>query len=301
MARVTFEEATEMQSANNPNYVESFALKNDGDEALVRFMHDDVKSFDIVTTHGVTINGKFRSVNCLRNPKDPMEACPLCATGANTQNVMFIHLIEYSRDSNGNIVPVPKVWARGLSYATRIKSLINEYGPLSNYLFKIHRNGAAGSRDTSYDILFAPEQIYPSQNYPIPEGVFQDYSATGTIVLDKSFADLTTFVNTGRMPEDEPKENQSYGNGNYAPPATQFAPAGNSVGGPQLYTPQPQVAPVAQPSSPHFVPATGTPVAPQAPTGMPSQFVPQAPTTGNPMQYYAPPVSNQVISRPVRN
>ena len=101
------------------------------------------------------------------------------------------------------------------------------------------------------------------------------------------------------MPEDEPKENQSYGNGNYAPPATQFVPSGNSVGGPQMYTPQPQVAPVAQPSSPQFVPTTGTTVAPQATTGMPSQFVPQAPTTGNP--YYVPPVSNQVISRPVRN
>ena len=109
MAKVTFEEATEMQHANNSNYVASFALKNDGDEALVRFMHDDVSSFDIVTTHNVTINGKFRSVNCLRGPRDPMENCPLCASGANTQNVMFIHLIEYQTDERGQIVPVPKM------------------------------------------------------------------------------------------------------------------------------------------------------------------------------------------------
>ena len=66
-----------------------------------------------------------------------------------------------------------------------------------------------------------------------------------------------------------------------------------------MYTPQPQVAPVAQPVSTQFVPTTGTPVTPEATTGMPPHFVPQTPTSGNP--YYVPPVSNQVISRPVRN
>ena len=290
MARVTFEEATEMQNANNSNYVASFALKNDGDEALVRFMHDDVSSFDIVTTHNVTINGKFRSVNCLRNPKDPMENCPLCATGANTQNVMFIHLIEYQTDDRGAIVPVPKVWARGLSYATRIKSLINEYGPLSQCLFKIHRNGAAGSRDTSYDILFAPDRIYPSQNYPIPEGMFDDYSATGTIVLDKSFEDLTTFVNTGRMPEATQENTSSYNAQNNVPQTTQFVPSGNSVGYPQSYAQQPPANVTAVPQY------NSTPVTAQPQTFV-NQYPPTAPRTPYPMQEG----SNPVVARPVRN
>lgn len=291
MARVTFEEATEMQNANNSNYVASFALKNDGDEALVRFMHDDVSSFDIVTTHNITINGKFRSVNCLRNPRDPMENCPLCATGANTQNVMFIHLIEYQTDDRGTIIPVPKVWARGLSYATRIKSLINEYGPLSQCLFKIHRNGAAGSRDTSYDILFAPDRIYPSNIYPIPEGVFDDYSATGTIVLDKSFEDLTTFVNTGRMPEATQENTSSYSAQNNVPQTTQFVPSGNSVGYPQSYAQQPVENPA------HYnIPQA--PVVPQAPQQtFVNQYPPTAPRTPYPMQEGNSPV----VARPVRN
>lgn len=280
MAKVTFEEATEMQHANNSNYVASFALKNDGDEALVRFMHDDVSSFDIVTTHNVTINGKFRSVNCLRGPRDPMENCPLCASGANTQNVMFIHLIEYQTDERGQIVPVPKVWSRGLSYATRIKSLINEYGPLSQCLFKIHRNGAAGSRDTSYDILFAPDRIYPSQNYPIPEGAFKDYSATGTIVLDKSFEDLTVFVNTGRMPEATQESTPAYGaQQNYVPQTTQFVPTGASVGAPQAYVPQ-----VTAPNPQQQVTAYNAPQ---------QTFINQYPP--------AAPAGNPVVARPVRN
>lgn len=290
MARVTFEEATEMQNANNSNYVASFALKNDGDEALVRFMHDDVSSFDIVTTHNVTINGKFRSVNCLRNPRDPMENCPLCATGANTQNVMFIHLIEYQTDDRGTIIPVPKVWARGLSYATRIKSLINEYGPLSQCLFKIHRNGAAGSRDTSYDILFAPDRIYPSQNYPIPEGVFDDYSATGTIVLDKSFEDLTTFVNTGRMPEAIQENSSSYNTQNNVPQTTQFVPSGNSVGYPQSYAQQPPANVTAVPQY------NSAPATPQPQTFV-NQYPPVVPRTPYPMQEGNSPV----VARPVRN
>lgn len=310
MARVTFEEATEMQNAINPNYVESFVLKNDGDEALVRFMHDDVSSFDIVTTHSVTINGKFRSVNCLRNPKEPMENCPLCASGANTQNVMFIHLIEYRMDDKNNIVPVPKVWARGLSYATRIKSLINEYGPLSQCLFKIHRNGAAGSRETSYDILFAPDRIYPSQNYPIPEGAFENYSATGTIVLDKSFEDLSVFVNTGRMPEAVQESAPSYGAPNRVPQTTQFVPSGASVGYPQAYTPQPQINQATVPqqfSAPNLqsqytvssqpgatVTTLGSPV--ESAQTFVNQYPPQAPRTPYPMQD-----NGTAIPRPVRN
>lgn len=290
MARVTFEEATEMQRSQNSNYVESFALKNDGDEAIVRFMHDDVASFDIVTTHSVTINGKFRSVNCLRGPRDPMENCPLCATGANTQNVMFIHLIEYIRDDQGNIVPVPKVWSRSLSYATRIKSLINEYGPLSQCLFKIHRNGAAGSRDTSYDILFAPDRIYPSQNYPIPEGVFDNYSATGTIVLDKSFDDLTTFVNTGRMPEANQESAPTYAAPNVVPQTTQFVPSGNVVGYPQAYTPQPPV-----PQVPNIV--SGSPVTANSNYG---NFVNEYPPRTAP-SYPAQEGSSPVVARPVRS
>lgn len=290
MARVTFEEATEMQRSQNSNYVESFALKNDGDEAIVRFMHDDVASFDIVTTHSVTINGKFRSVNCLRGPHDPMENCPLCATGANTQNVMFIHLIEYTRDDQGNIVPVPKVWSRSLSYATRIKSLINEYGPLSQCLFKIHRNGAAGSRDTSYDILFAPDRIYPAQNYPIPDGVFDNYSATGTIVLDKSFDDLTTFVNTGRMPEATQESAPTYAAPNVVPQTTQFVPNGNVVGYPQAYTPQP---PVSQ--APNIT--SSSPVTPIPSYG---NFVNEYPPRTAPA-YPAQEGSSPVVARPVRN
>ena len=295
MARVTFEEATEMQRSHNSNYVESFALKNDGDEAIVRFMHDDVASFDIVTTHNVTINGKFRSVNCLRGPRDPMENCPLCATGANTQNLMFIHLIEYVRDDRGNIVPVPKVWSRGLSYATRIKSLINEYGPLSQCLFKIHRNGAAGSRDTSYDILFAPDRIYPAQNYPIPEGAFENYSATGTIVLDKSFEDLTTFVNTGRMPEatQESATTSSYGVPNAVPQTTQFVPSGNFVGYPQSYTPQPQMPQMPQVPTPPMTPS-GVDVNP-AGNFVVNEYPPRN-TTPYPTAGVSP-----VVPRPVRN
>ena len=294
MAKVTFEEATEMQNANNSNYVASFALKNDGDEALVRFMHDDVSSFDIVTTHNVTINGKFRSVNCLRGPRDPMENCPLCASGANTQNIMFIHLIEYQTDERGQIVPVPKVWSRGLSYATRIKSLINEYGPLSQCLFKIHRNGAAGSRDTSYDILFAPDRIYPSQKYPIPEGAFADYNATGTIVLDKSFEDLSIFVNTGRMPEAVQENNTpAHGAQNYVPQTTQFVPSGNSVGGPQAYAQQP---PVAQ-TQVGTIPQYANPIPQQPQQNFVNQYPPVAPRA----QYPAADVSNTAVPRPVRN
>ena len=53
-------------------------MKNDGDEAIVRIMHDSPETFDIVTNHTVTIDGKYRSVNCIREIGQPVTNCPFC-------------------------------------------------------------------------------------------------------------------------------------------------------------------------------------------------------------------------------
>ena len=154
MGQISYEQATEVMSSFNKDtpQVGFLTLKNDGDEAIVRFMHDSTESFDILTVHPMRVDGKFGKYSCIRDARDPLDKCPLCKNGTKLENRIYIHLIHYVKDENGNIVAVPKVWERSLAYAKELAGLINEYGPLSDCIFKIKRNGAVKSMDTTYQV-----------------------------------------------------------------------------------------------------------------------------------------------------
>lgn len=270
MAQIRFEDIQENTSTqNNGPRIGFFSLRNHGDEAIVRIMHDSTDSFEIISTHQIEINGKYRRVNCCRNPHEPVDNCPLCATGKNVQQRFYIHLIQYTANENGQIVAEPKVWERPVSFATTIKNLIINYGPLSNSVFKIHRNGAARAMDTTYDIMYMPPQQFPESVYPKINDAFNGYSALGSIVLDKTPAEVVEFIQTGNFPM--PKKETS-------------APTVNA---------QPQ------PATPSYIPPQGGYVAPAtAPSEtLAVQDVPVYTTT-------APNVSNMSnapkVERPVR-
>lgn len=204
MAKMSFDTAVSSMNAesnNNTNSIGFFSLKNDGDEAIVRIMHDSVNDFDILTTHPITVGGKYRSINCIREPRDPMDNCPLCKKGTKVQSRIFIHMIQYVTNAQGQIEAKPVVWERSISYATKLKNDINEYGPLSNCIFKIKRNGKAGDMQTTYDMRLGNPSMYNEANYPKLVDAFNGYSACGTIVLDKNFDEIAAFIATGSFPE----------------------------------------------------------------------------------------------------
>lgn len=243
MAKVSFDTAvSSMKNDTNraSNGVGFLSLKNDGDEAIVRIMHDSVDDFDILTIHPVTVGGKFRTVNCIRDPRDPLGKCPLCESGVKVQSKIFIHMLQYVTDETGKIVAKPVVWERPISYATKLKNDLSEYGPLSNVIFKVKRNGVAGDKSTTYDMRMANPSMYNETSYPKTEGAFKDYSACGTIVMDKNYDELMSFVTTGdfnngaskstsSIPSDAnvveydtptPRESWAPSNGGYSPNGT---------------------------------------------------------------------------------
>ena len=197
MARINWEEfkaKTDNQTSEGGNGVKVgyFSLKNDQDEAVVRFMHDTVEDFDLLVVHKTQDEkGRFKSVNCLRNPEDPIDMCPICADGGKTEYKIFIHLLEYVRQEDGTVKPLARVWERTSSYAKKLANLMNEYGPLSDCLFKIKRNGAKGNLKTEYDIMYLSDRVYPSNIYVKDTRLFENYTALGHAVLDKSYEELT--------------------------------------------------------------------------------------------------------------
>lgn len=264
MANISF---NELQSMNNERAASSelpgfFTLSGDGDEAIVRFMHDSTDSFDIISTHSITLNGKFRNVNCIRNPKEPLDKCPLCERGDRLNNRIYIHLVEYVVDPSTNqVIPKLRIWERSLAYAQTLKNYLDNYGPLSDMICKIIRHGARGSMQTTYEIVpNLNKQIYPDNIYVKPVGAFENYTALGTAVLNKSYADLQSFVQTGSFPENRADDSavrvspipqtapQSMPNfipvGNEFPPTNMTQPSYTGTPNPAVVTPS--VTPVVQ-------------------------------------------------------
>lgn len=278
MAQISFDaipEEVNNGGSNFTNNVEFFNLRNDGDEAVVRIMHDNTASFNIFTVHdNISVGGKRRKVNCIRDPKAPTTDCPLCASGNGITNRIFINMLQYFADAQGQIIAKPVVWERSLVYATKLKTLIDEYGPLSECIFKIKRSGAAGSMETTYEIMYCNPKVYRDELYPITADAFKDYSALGTIILNKNFQDLSTFVATGSFPAAPAQAAAAPAEAPVMapPPATAYQPKADV---PPFDT---GVAPAAVPSVPMAAaaPATVAPAVPM-PTTMPS-----APTAGTP-------------------
>lgn len=183
------EQRQETRQSQGPR-VGFFSLRDDGDEAIVRFAYSDPSEFEVYTVHPVTIDGKFRKVNCINDLRLGIHSCPLCAAGVQLQQKFYIRLIEYTRDENGNIVPQARVWERPASYMQILTNLFTEYGPLCDCVFKVKRSGARGDMQTTYSIMFGNPSIYNEQLYPKDFTPFDNYSPLGTAILDRGELEL---------------------------------------------------------------------------------------------------------------
>ena len=282
MARInfdTFQQAMKEQDNTPSNGVGFFGLKNDGDEALVRILHNSSDDFDIVAVHNVKVGERYRKVNCLNG--DGQGTCPLCTANNRSQYRFFVHMVQYVKNEQGQIVPKLVIWDRSAKQMSqKLVSMIQEYGPLSDSVFKIRRSGAAGSMETTYEIMFANPNIYKPELYPIPEGAFANYNVIGGAVMNKSASDLEVFMATGNFPNANPQQN-------VAPAAEMTPPTTYNQAPPTNY--QPQVAPQAAPQ--HTTPTPGYGAPANYPSQQPNAYSSQMPnmntsTPGRPNRYY---------------
>ena len=185
-----------------------FSLKNDGDEAIVRFAYtspDELYS-DIFPTHQVNIDGKFRRIKCLRESyNSPIADCPLCLSGTPVNERFYIRLVEYSRDENGEIEVTPKVWDRPTSYVSTLNGFFDEYGDITDMVFKIKRVGEKGSLKTTYSILPANQKIYNESLYPRDFSGFEGYDIVGAALVNKTAEEMQELVSgKAEEPTDTP-------------------------------------------------------------------------------------------------
>lgn len=186
MARVSYEDSEKYFSGSGSDW---FQLKNDGDVARVQFMLNSIEDIPIFSTHKVKIGDKERYVDCLRNPHDPIDACPFCAAGMPARAVRFI--IMYQHDDNK-----VKIWERGRQFISKLQGLINRYNPLEEKVFEIERHGKAGDTGTKYE-------IYPLDGVdPVDMGEVEVPELEGTLILQKTFEEMEEYLDTGSFPND---------------------------------------------------------------------------------------------------
>lgn len=199
-------------SVRNTNSVGFFSLQ-DGEEAVVRFMQDDRKDFPVLSLHEITVGNSLRRVNCLATRDNP-NCCPLCKSNKisttpwgttveakNTTTRVYIKLLQYVPDANGNIVAVPKIWDRPVKWVrNNIISHIDNYGALSEMVCKISRTGRG--TDTAY--IISPnlsKKLYTDEVYVKEEHAFDGFKLMGGIILTPTADEMVEFERSGVLPQ----------------------------------------------------------------------------------------------------
>lgn len=196
--------ATTTPNTENRARVSYFALKNDGDYAVVRFIYDSPEQFEISTIHAVDIDGRSRRVDCLRGPKDSVHSCPLCEAGVRAISKFYVKLIEYTTDpQTGMIIANPRIWERPASFANDLAKKCQIYNGLSQHTFIITRHGVKGSQGTTYSVDFAPAEVYKPDLYVRDFSAFDSYKLSSYVVLNKSYDELKALAGNNTVIEPE--------------------------------------------------------------------------------------------------
>lgn len=281
---------------NDGTKVGFFKLKNNGDEALVRFDVQSVADLLFASIHQLGQATKWMKVSCLNTIGTPTNVCPLCAASQSnpslkaTQKLYLKCLVSYKDASTGTwSAPVPVIWERPAGFAAEIANKLKDYGSLRSYLFKITRNGAAGDMKTTYSLDFAMPQVFKPEMIPEDFSAFNNFQISKHSYWEKSIEDINTYLRTGAFPQPVKAEQAT----------TPAAPTAANYGAPyvpptQTTTPGYQ-APAAAPQMPPVYTGYQPPVTPTAePAFTPAQ--PAAPTA----QPAANPATDNA-GRPVRN
>lgn len=183
---------------NEERFGNFFLLRNDGDFADVVFLY---KSFDdvlVADAHYVKSNDYTGYIHCCG------AGCPACAKGLRVQNKLFIPLYNISA---GEI----QFFDRSIRFQNQLESeVFSKFANPSDYVFRIIRHGAAGSFETTYEIVVVGhingtsyDKICADNNATFPDyysTVCKDLTVSEVSALFTASAMSTSASVSGDMP-----------------------------------------------------------------------------------------------------
>ena len=186
------------------------SLKEDGDEAVVRLNYDTKADFKVVTVHRVVVDGHWRNIECLKEPYDTNDKCPLCASGDKMKSKIFVQLLQYGKDENGNVVAEPKVWERGYGFVPELFDVIADAvedekiapnTPVRDIVFKVRRIGTKGSMDTKYKLKVMQPAVVPDNVFSKDFSAFKDFDSAYHDYARKTEEEIKYFLENKKFPE----------------------------------------------------------------------------------------------------
>ena len=175
MAVFNFDQVDEYVQSERSN-INFFKLDDDGWQAKVRFMYGPNETFQGYSVHNIAEQGaRPKYVPCLRELGQPLDACPLCASGSPTLAQFFIPLfvISVTQKVNGVLQPEQAVnevmiFQRGKLFKGSLDSAIRQSQgtPLVNNIFNIVRNGKKGNNGTTYSVEFVSRDSTSLESLP---------------------------------------------------------------------------------------------------------------------------------------
>lgn len=181
-----------------------FKLKNDGDEAIVRFHYKDTKDFQLVSVHTVNAGGRYKRISCLRESGyESLDACPFCKAQSDDiplRTKFFVEMLAYEKGPDGKVTPKAVVWERPASFADTLSSYVADYPDLSDVVFKIRRHGSAGSLDTTYDLIPTNPAVYKPEIYAKDFSGFDGFVAKNHFYFTKTAEEMNAYLKDGDFP-----------------------------------------------------------------------------------------------------
>ena len=165
----------------------NFSLKNEGDSACVRILHTNTSTIEVFPVHTVQVGERYSTIKCCG------ENCPLCEKGEKAYDRAFIHLFDYTDNTE-------KMWVRTPSILSQLEDVANSWGKLSDCVIKISR-GANRGKYPNYSIMVVNANQYaPVESSLIDQKLAYRFHST------RSVDELKEFVRTGVMPAHTKKE-----------------------------------------------------------------------------------------------
>lgn len=253
MARLNYQDAKEMANKNGGFDFKFFSLK-DRETIKIRFLVSKIEDVDSHSVHNLTLpDGKKKNIECLRQPNEPVQNCPLCAMGNKPRARIYLNVVD---EKTHELM----VWERSAQFLDTLEGYLQRYGDLRDYIFEVERKGTG--LDTEYLIYPLGQSMIPDKSV-LPEPI----SVEGKLILDKSFQELSNYVATGVLPDSTaptPQTQPELQRRDTAPQYNQGAPynpQGQAPYNPQAQyqqpqsqgQPQPQGQPQASPYTPNDV------------------------------------------------
>lgn len=190
MGKITTEQAMKITSNGSSGY---FSLKNDGDQAKVKFMYNNEDEIETFAVHEVSVNGFNRHVDCLKDAEGN-GVCPFCEKGIKRVARTFFKV--YNADKKA-----VEIWDQGIKRAPGIQSTIRgRSAKIVNDQYIIKRKGAAGSTDTQYLVDWVGRDDITLEDLPQAPEIY------GRYVLKKTPEEMEYFITHNEFPKTEKQQ-----------------------------------------------------------------------------------------------